>query len=631
MQYRAFGGLKSLTYGTQPTSGSNTTRTQTYDVRQQIATLQVGTDLSADFQYHSDGQIKYAKDNTDPTMDRAYNYDQVGRLAEGLSGAEARNPTATADGIYRQTYQYDAFSNLTGRLVNRFWSGGMPFGSSYVDNRRSGSLYDADGNVLLDHGSNRTHIYDAASRQVQTREQSDSSSWGLGLGASQSTSSSSSPSPSPSASPSPAVGEPDAPQPNAPIDGYYTTTTLTIAESYDGDGRSLKRVQTKVQSRPFYQEVTHEIVDYYLRSTVLGGQVITELTSGGQKQKTNVYIGSELAAEQVPNGESQFMVWKYQNPVTGTSAEQTSFVMKKEYDPFGLELGDSDPYLQNEFPDYPGLPGGSFYGEGGNPFDGTSGCNLDGFPAPCSEVGWLFSRGFAGQCPNNNCGSRHNEQGWEVLRFTDEGMGHRKFAHAQRRTKPTWRKPVKDRQRPRRTKPTEREEPKYPPVTLSEVNVVYGGRAFESIQNEIVNAIVDIANRQGCSDAFKIYDLTIPYDVVKSGKLRIAGVAALYEDNAEQLLGLTAQEVSDSKTQFRKQGGLFRSGLFATLTAERAYPSVPLAIFNPSLVRDPIFGGLKDVVTHTFIHLGGKRGDPSASPHDLSKFEGYDRIVTACR
>jgi hypothetical protein len=265
----------------------------------------------------------------------------------------------------------------------------MPFGSSYVDNRRSGSLYDADGNVLLDHGSNRTHIYDAASRQVQTREQSDSSSWGLGLGASQSTSSSSSPSPSPSASPSPAVGEPDAPQPNAPIDGYYTTTTLTIAESYDGDGRSLKRVQTKVQSRPFYPEVIHEIVDYYLRSTVLGGQVITELTSAGQKQKTNVYIGSEVAAEQVPNGESQFLTWKYSNPVTGTSAEQTSFVAKKEYDPFGLELGDSDPYLQSEFPDYPALPGGSFYGEGGNPFDGSSGCQWNGMPVPCHVLGFI--------------------------------------------------------------------------------------------------------------------------------------------------------------------------------------------------------------------------------------------------
>jgi hypothetical protein len=60
--------------------------------------------------YRADGQIKYAKDNTDPTMDRAYNYDQVGRLAEGLSGAEARIPTATADGIYRQTYQYGTHS-----------------------------------------------------------------------------------------------------------------------------------------------------------------------------------------------------------------------------------------------------------------------------------------------------------------------------------------------------------------------------------------------------------------------------------------------------------------------------------------------------------------------------------------
>ena len=361
--------------------------------------------MSADFQYHSDGQIRYAKDNTNPVMDRAYNYDQVGRISEGLSGAEARGET-TADGIYRQSYHYDVWANLTGRDVNRFWSGGTPFGSIYVNNRESRSNYDADGNATHDGGSNRTHTYDAAGRQTRTSEQSQSSSWGMGQGTSQTT--------SPTTSPSGTI------QPSMPEGGYYTTTTLTIEESYDGDGRSLKRDQTKVQSTPFYQPVTTEIVAYYVRSSVLGGKVVTELDSQGQKQKTNVYVGSEVAAEQGLNGQTQSLVWKYSNPVTGTSAEQTSYVAKKEYDPFGLELGESDPYLQSELPDYPALAGGSFYREGGNPFDGSSGCNVDGFPAPCSEVMWMFSRGIAAQCPNNNCGPRQTGQGWE---FWNPGTG----------------------------------------------------------------------------------------------------------------------------------------------------------------------------------------------------------------
>jgi hypothetical protein len=181
------------------------------------------------------------------------------------------------------------------------------------------------------------------------------------------------------------------PVPNMPEGGYYTTTTLTIAESYDGDGRSLKRVETKVQGTPFYQPVTTERVDYYLRSTVLGGKVLTELTSQGQKRKTNVYVGSEVAAEQILSGQNQWLVWKYRNPVTATSAEQTgTSVTKQEYDPWGLELGASDPYLQSEEPDYAMLAGGSFYRNGGNPFDGDSGCQWNGMPFPCARLDYVL-------------------------------------------------------------------------------------------------------------------------------------------------------------------------------------------------------------------------------------------------
>ncbi len=116
MQYRAFGALKSLTYG------NNQSLVQSFNARQQLASMGVGTTLSAEFQYTADGQIRYAKDNTDATKDRAYNYDQVGRLAEGLTGGEARDSvngtsSGVVDGIYRQTYQYDVWDNLTGRAV----------------------------------------------------------------------------------------------------------------------------------------------------------------------------------------------------------------------------------------------------------------------------------------------------------------------------------------------------------------------------------------------------------------------------------------------------------------------------------------------------------------------------------
>jgi hypothetical protein len=381
MEYRAFGGLKSMTYG------NSTTRTQSYNARLQLATLQVGALLSADFEYHADGAIRYAKDNTDAVKDRAYRYDQAGRLSEGLSGAEARG-LSVVDGVYRQSYQYDAWSNLTGRAVNRFWSGGEPFSISYVNNREPGATYDADGRVTRD-TSGRTHVYDAAGRQTQTSEASQASSWAGGLllsGASLSPLASKAWPSTPASeasltiSPTPASGR--RPQPSAPAGGYYTTTTLTITESYDGDGSSLKRVERKVQSTPNYQPVITERVDYYLRSSVLEGKVITELDSAGQKTKTHVYAGSEEIAEQrlYNNGSQQSIWWQHLNPVTGTRFDGS---LKKEYDPFGLELGDTDPYLQNAEPDYASM-GGSFYRDGGNPFGaGSGGCQWNGMPVRC--------------------------------------------------------------------------------------------------------------------------------------------------------------------------------------------------------------------------------------------------------
>jgi RHS repeat-associated protein len=168
---------------------------------------------------------------------------------------------------------------------------------------------------------------------------------------------------------------------------------------------------------------------------------------------------------------------------------------------------------------------------------------------------------------------------------------------------------------------------KYPPVKSSEVNVVYGGQQFEYVKSDVVDAIVDIANNQQCSDAFKAYNLTIPYDIVKSGELKVAGTATLYQANAQELLGWSAGQVGDAKALFEKENRIF----FPSYTADLSYPGIPTVVFNPGQIRNERFGSLKDVVTHAFIHLGGQKGDLSASPHDLANFAGYKPILEACR
>ena len=73
------------------------------------------------------------------------------------------------------------------------------------------------------------------------------------------------------------------------------------------------------------------------------------------------------------------------------------------------------------------------------------------------------------------------------------------------------------------------------------------------------------------------------------------------------------------------------TGIRPSYTADMSYPGIPTVVFNPTQVRAERFGSLKDVVTHSFIHLGGEAGHKDASPHDLANFSGYKEILDACR
>jgi hypothetical protein len=167
-------------------------------------------------------------------------------------------------------------------------------------------------------------------------------------------------------------------------------------------------------------------------------------------------------------------------------------------------------------------------------------------------------------------------------------------------------------------------------VTRSEIKlVVFEGEGFQRIQGDIVDAIVDIANRQACSDAFKKWGLTIPYDLVKSGNLKVSGMAALYEPNAQSLLGWNADQVNKAQVQFARQRNIIP--YFNVYTAEGVFVGTPTIIFNPTAIAIPESPALREVVIHGFIHLGGREGDESSGGHDLDTFPGYKEIVDACK
>jgi YD repeat-containing protein len=609
--YNLANQLKGVTYynGATVTYGFDTTgRTKTID-----GTLYSGvTQYVSDIQYRAWNEPKKISYGNDTLLELAYNsrlnlqrynmksyvfqgqrydtklvdfqYHADGRLSSAPDATDSRfsrsynfdhtgRLSQNASSVFSQAYQYNVFDDMTNR-VSQFWSQGDTFSATYVNSRNQDPQwqYDTDGNIRFD--KDLEYKYDASGTNTSVRALTDST---------------------------------------------------TITQIVDGDGELAVRGKNNVSLYSVY----------YLRSTVLDGKILTEFNAYGQWMKNYVYLEGEVLATQVNvpvTGEPGPFIWRHENPLTGARGETVpsgSYHQTVEPDSMGVNVGFEDPYVNP--PEEPSEPDiASLY-----PFDEPSGqCRVEGIVFHCPSAARLLASGVALRCPNDNCNLVWNGHGWETPFGESLNQAPRRNAPTLSRGRERRQRRVSTARRPRRTAGTpqgEEQKVKYPPVTPSEINVVFGGGQFEFVQDDIVNAIVDIANRQACSDAFKKHNLTIPYDVVKSGKLRIAGRAALYQPNASDLLGWTPQQIKDSKDKFDEERGLFGSGFWKVVTAERIYAGIPTVVFNPTQVRNPSFGGLKDVVTHAFIHLGGQRGDPSAEGHDLANFRGYNEILNACR
>lgn len=186
--------------------------------------------------------------------------DQLTRIKEAYTGTEAREfvnqqpPSGVTDGPYRQTYHYDPFSNLTGR-DNRFWSQTDSFAASYTNHRRDGWQYDAMGNLTSDDQFN--YKWDAAGRNRE-------------------------------------IGDP-----------YAQRAQL---QWHSGDNQVVKRA--------VWQSGVWTEVEYFVRSSALGGRVVTELNRYGQKQKGYVHLGGQIIAEQ--GAQTYAFAFRHDNPLTGS-------------------------------------------------------------------------------------------------------------------------------------------------------------------------------------------------------------------------------------------------------------------------------------------------------------------------
>ena len=155
-----------------------------------------------------------------------------------------------------------------------------------------------------------------------------------------------------------------------------------------------------------------EKITYYISSTVLGGQVVTELSEQGAKERTSVFAGgSELASQSITSG-TQSVQWQHYD-ASGASYRGTDSTGQwnaaKELDPLGANAGLMKPITWN-VPDKKGLPVPHPLIADMLEYPG-GGCTLDRMPIPCEIRNNLMN---AGNVVNETLINRG--RGWEVFR-----------------------------------------------------------------------------------------------------------------------------------------------------------------------------------------------------------------------
>jgi hypothetical protein len=292
----------------------------------------------------------------------------AGRLKEAYSGVDARAfvgdaTLGSADVPYRHTYTYDVWDNQRDR-TGHYWGGddAAPVDFDPAAGRTPGWVYDADGRLVSRNEEPPNEFeyepvrfkYDTAGRRAVTTQTTSR----------------------------------QLSTPTHPV----LTTAVTATDFYDGDGLGVKRA--KVTQLNANAPATSAI--YYLRSSVLGGRLITEYNALGARMSSFAYAGGEvLAVQQGVNTASPSLRWRHQNPVTGDA---------RETDATGRVRAETHLDPTGE----PGESGGT--GEGmsqasvdarvaqlipgwGN--SGGVGCYVDYLEVPCGMAMSIYERGGA--------------------------------------------------------------------------------------------------------------------------------------------------------------------------------------------------------------------------------------------
>jgi len=260
-EYRAWGGLKHLEYGNAIEADI------TFDSAMRPATFNLqksGNDpvMEKAYQYYPDGKLKFVDDEVNGIFDRLQTFDHLGRIVAAKSSTEASGTPVTTDLDtnlpYRQSYDFNAFGNLTQR-DNLHW------GTDYWDNRLSNLSYTYENNRV----TNANWAYDWDGRVIQTSGPDDWSSITY-----------------------------DARGMLKTLHSYHPTITTRHYDGYGREGKRERSVWVENETPPNFGEWQEEDDEYFIRSSVLGGAVVTETGPTGKKKQTFVYAaGAKIASQ----------------------------------------------------------------------------------------------------------------------------------------------------------------------------------------------------------------------------------------------------------------------------------------------------------------------------------------------
>ncbi|HEX7318020.1 MAG TPA: S8 family serine peptidase [Pyrinomonadaceae bacterium] len=301
VSYRAFGAPKQFTYGNARALSLS------YDTRLRLTQWNVAGVMGWSYAYSTPlnpektGRVAFANSLNDGTLDRSYEYDHLGRLGQAQTGNYANGhagytsmPTGTPNGPYAESYGYDRWGNTTAR--NGWGASGAQYNYNpqFVNNR-----------MTINPLTGAAMGYDASGNLLNDGQQSFTYD---------------------------ATGQ------------QATASGTGLTQVYDGDALRVKKTENAVTT-------------LYLRSSVLGGQVVLEIggsaPNSGQMMRGYVRLGRQMLAVQ-QGGE---VAWVHQDPVTKSQRLTDAggiVVSTVDLDPWGAETARSNnsqlqPYRFNTY------------------------------------------------------------------------------------------------------------------------------------------------------------------------------------------------------------------------------------------------------------------------------------------